>query len=263
MDHDMKKINKFTFKNILIGLPLMAFIPMVFAEELADEIITPSAVNTNVYGLENIWSQGDFVTNLTISILLIMSISSWYISATKLKEQIDIMKGLKNISPDFWKELSNNQVITSFNSGEAFKNIASEALATKGEYVGPLTKNIPFNMWIEIGVTLPFEEFQEKLGSGMNFLATIGSTAPFVGLFGTVWGIYHALTAIGASGETSIDKIAGPIGEALIMTALGLAVAVPAVFFYNWLQKRNKNIIDSLHRFSSKVEKVLLSSPVN
>ncbi len=82
-----------------------------------------------------------------------------------------------------------------------------------------------------------------------RFLATVGSTAPFVGLFGTVWGIYHALTAIGISGQASIDKVAGPVGEALIMTAIGLAVAVPAVLGYNWLTRRNKAVMENVRSF--------------
>ena len=96
---------------------------------------------------------------------------------------------------------------------------------------------------------------------GLSGLATIGSTAPFVGLFGTVWGIYHALTAIGIAGQASIDKVAGPVGEALIMTAFGLAVAVPAVLGYNWLVRRNKAAMDMVRSFAADLHAVLLSAP--
>ena len=255
----MKTLKSQLLKKLSLFTLTISAIPLAIAQEASIN----SPVTTNGYGIRNVWSQGDIVTNLTIIILVIMSISSWYISITKLIEQRKIMSGINNISPDFWKDFSNNNIVLSEDPSDAFKKIARDALHAKSEYKGDLTKNIAFDTWIELAVTLPFEELQEKLGNGMNFLATIGSTAPFVGLFGTVWGIYHALTAIGTSGESSIEKIAGPIGEALIMTALGLAVAVPAVFCYNWLQKRNKNTIDGLHRFSSKVEKVLLGGSAN
>jgi biopolymer transport protein ExbB len=96
--------------------------------------------------------------------------------------------------------------------------------------------------------------------NGLAFLATVGSTAPFVGLFGTVWGIYHALVKIGISGQASIDKVAGPVGESLIMTAIGLAVAVPAVLGYNWLVRRNKAVLEQLNAFGSDLYAVLLIS---
>ena len=106
------------------------------------------------------------------------------------------------------------------------------------------------------------DKIQSHLSGGLAFLATVGSTAPFVGLFGTVWGIYHALTAIGISGQASIDKVAGPVGEALIMTAIGLAVAVPAVLGYNWLTRRNKAVLDNVRTFGSDLHTVLLSGEI-
>ena len=99
-----------------------------------------------------------------------------------------------------------------------------------------------------------------RLESGLTLLASVGSTAPFVGLFGTVWGIYNALVRIGASGSASIDKVAGPVGEALIMTAIGLAVAVPAVLGYNWLVRRNKVAMDTVRAFGSDLHTVLLAA---
>jgi biopolymer transport protein ExbB len=104
------------------------------------------------------------------------------------------------------------------------------------------------------------ERVQRRLTNGMSVLATVGSTSPFVGLFGTVWGIYHALTAIGIAGQASIDKVAGPVGESLIMTAIGLAVAVPAVLGYNWLLRRNTSVMDDVRDFSGELHTVLLSS---
>ncbi len=99
-----------------------------------------------------------------------------------------------------------------------------------------------------------------RLGEGLAFLATVGSTAPFIGLFGTVVGIYRALIKIGASGQASIDAVAGPVGEALIMTALGLVVAVPAVLAYNWLVRRNKSIMEDLAAFTNDLHGYLMSA---
>ena len=104
------------------------------------------------------------------------------------------------------------------------------------------------------------DDVQSRLQDGLAFLATVGSTAPFVGLFGTVWGIYHALTAIGIAGQASIDKVAGPVGEALIMTAIGLAVAVPAVLGYNWLVRRNKVTMEAVRGFGADLHGVLMGA---
>jgi biopolymer transport protein ExbB len=107
------------------------------------------------------------------------------------------------------------------------------------------------------------DRVQSRMQDGLAFLASVGSVAPFVGLFGTVWGIYHALTAIGVAGQASIDKVAGPVGEALIMTAIGLAVAVPAVLGYNWLVRRNKSAMEDVRSFSSDLHSVLLSGAMS
>ena len=104
------------------------------------------------------------------------------------------------------------------------------------------------------------DDVQSRLQDGLAFLATVGSTAPFIGLFGTVWGIYNALTAIGIAGQASIDKVAGPVGEALIMTAFGLFVAVPAVLGYNWLVRRNKVTMESVRRFGADLHGVLMGA---
>jgi biopolymer transport protein ExbB len=119
---------------------------------------------------------------------------------------------------------------------------------------------VGFNDWVTLSIQRAIERIQSRLQGGLAFLATVGSTAPFVGLFGTVWGIYHALTAIGVAGQASIDKVAGPVGEALIMTAIGLAVAVPAVLGYNWLVRRNKSVLDDVRAFGSDLHSVILAS---
>jgi biopolymer transport protein ExbB len=143
--------------------------------------------------------------------------------------------------------------------GDDFRNIAEDGLRAASHHDGRLTDRIDLHEWITMSLTRSSESVQSKLSSGLPFLATVGSTAPFVGLFGTVWGIYHALVAIGISGQASIDRVAGPVGEALIMTAIGLAVAVPAVMGYNWLLRRNKVVLDDLRNFTSDLHAYLVS----
>jgi biopolymer transport protein ExbB len=126
-----------------------------------------------------------------------------------------------------------------------------------------LMGHIPLNDWIAMAIQRAVDRVQSNTQNGLAFLATVGSTSPFVGLFGTVWGIYHALTAIGISGQASIDKVAGPVGEALIMTAIGLAVAVPAVLAYNWLVRRNKAVMDEVRDFGSDLHAVVLGTIKN
>jgi biopolymer transport protein ExbB len=127
---------------------------------------------------------------------------------------------------------------------------------------GKLLEQIDLNTWITMSIQRAVDNVSSRLQDGLAFLATVGSTAPFVGLFGTVWGIYHALTAIGIAGQASIDKVAGPVGEALIMTAIGLAVAVPAVLGYNWLVRRNKVALEQLRAFGADLHMVLMSGSV-
>ena len=122
-----------------------------------------------------------------------------------------------------------------------------------------MVESIDKHSWISMSVDRAVASVQSRLQDGLAFLATVGSTAPFVGLFGTVWGIYNALVKIGISGQASIDKVAGPVGEALIMTAVGLAVAVPAVLGYNWLVRRNKVALEYLRAFSADLHMVLMS----
>jgi biopolymer transport protein ExbB len=140
-----------------------------------------------------------------------------------------------------------------------FRFIAEAGLEATKKHSG-LLEHVDLNTWVTMSIQRAMERVQSRLQDGLAFLATVGSTAPFVGLFGTVWGIYHALTAIGIAGQASIDKVAGPVGEALIMTAIGLAVAVPAVLGYNWLVRRNKSSMDEVRAFGNDLHSVLLSS---
>ena len=193
----------------------------------------------NPYGLEALWGQGDWVAKGTLVILLIMSVGSWYTLFAKFREQSKLFANAKDMNTVFWQNDSLDKSIDQLDQDGAFRYVAENVVSAKKDYVGDLAKQIPMNTWIEMAFNRSFEEIHARLSIGLAFLATVGSTAPFIGLFGTVWGIYHALTAIGIAGQASIDKVAGPVGESLIMTALGLAVAVPAVLSYNWLVRRN------------------------
>jgi biopolymer transport protein ExbB len=221
--------------------------------------VTKESVD-NPYGLSALWAQGDFVARGTLIILVIMSMGSWYILVTKLFESFKISGEARAARKSFFKSASLNDGVATLKDGSAFRFIAETAIEAGDHHEGELTANIDRNTWVGVSVQRAIDNVQSRLQDGLAFLATVGSTAPFVGLFGTVWGIYHALTAIGIAGQASIDKVAGPVGEALIMTAIGLAVAVPAVLGYNWLVRRNKVTMESVRSFGADLHGVLLGS---
>ncbi len=212
----------------------------------------------NPYGLEAIWRQGDWVSKGTLIILVIMSMGSWYILFVKLWEQYKLMREARDVRTAFWKAPSLREGTKRLDKKSAYRYIAETGLDANEHHEGALTENIDLNQWVTMSVQRSVDTVQSRTQDGLAFLATVGSTAPFVGLFGTVWGIYHALTAIGIAGQASIDKVAGPVGEALIMTAIGLAVAVPAVMGYNWLVRRNKVAMDAVRTFGADLHAVLL-----
>jgi biopolymer transport protein ExbB len=159
----------------------------------------------------------------------------------------------------FWKAGSVKAGVSALEEGSAFRYIAETGIKASDHHEGTMVESIDKHTWVTMSVDRAVGSIQSRLTDGLAFLATVGSTAPFVGLFGTVWGIYHALVKIGISGQASIDKVAGPVGEALIMTAIGLAVAVPAVMGYNWLIRRNKSVMDRVKAFSGDLHNVLLA----
>ena len=223
------------------------------AAEVAKETVD------NPYGLSALWSQGDMVAKSTLVIMIIMSVGSWYIIFTKLWEQQKLYKSADQAGETFWTAGTVKAGAAALEEGSAFKFIAEQALKANDHHEGTLTEQIDRHTWIGMSVDRAVGNVNSRLQDGLAFLATVGSTSPFVGLFGTVWGIYHALTAIGISGQASIDKVAGPVGEALIMTAIGLAVAVPAVMGYNWLIRRNKSAMERVRAFSGDLHNVLLA----
>ena len=160
---------------------------------------------------------------------------SWYIIITKVYEQCeDERAGARRGQVILERAVGAARAPKELKEGSPYRFIAESGLEATSKHVG-LLGNVDLNEWITMSIQRAIDNVQSRTQDGLAFLATVGSTAPFVGLFGTVWGIYHALTAIGIAGQASIDKVAGPVGEALIMTAFGLAVAVPAVLGYNWL----------------------------
>jgi biopolymer transport protein ExbB len=221
-------------------------------------LVTKEVVE-NPYGLEALWKQGDMVARGTLVIMIIMSIGSWYIIFTKVYEQSRLIRAANAIGDSFWKSKSMKHAAASLDERSAFRYIAEEGVKADEHHEGTLVEQIDRHTWISMSIDRAMNNIQSRMQDGLAFLATVGSTAPFVGLFGTVWGIYHALTAIGIAGQASIDKVAGPVGEALIMTAFGLAVAVPAVMGYNWLIRRNKSVMDRVRTFSGDVHNVLLA----
>ena len=213
----------------------------------------------NPYGLEAVWRGGDWVAKATLVILVIMSMGTWYIVIVKLYEQSKLKRESRAARTTFWKAPTVQQGAATLREGSPFRFIAESGLEATQKHDG-LLGNVNLNDWVTMSIQRSIESVQSRLQDGLAFLATVGSTAPFVGLFGTVWGIYHALTAIGIAGQASIDKVAGPVGEALIMTAIGLAVAVPAVLGYNWLVRRNKSAMEDVRGFGADLHAVLLSS---
>ena len=217
----------------------------------------PAAANP--YGLGALWAQGDIVSRATIVILALMSLASWYVLVAKLLAQRRLGGQGRAANASFWKADTVRQGAQALQPGSPYRFIAESALEATRKHEGLIGK-VDLNTWVAQSIERAVAAVHSRTQEGLAVLATVGSTAPFVGLFGTVWGIYNALVRIGASGTASIDKVAGPVGEALIMTAIGLAVAVPAVLGYNWLVRRNKVAMDTVRAFGSDLHTVLLAS---
>jgi len=214
----------------------------------------------NPYGLQALWAQGDFIAKGVLILLALMSAYSWFIIFTKWWEQRRLLKQAAEAEKNFWAaDNIKNGVGKLSGKGNIFKAIASEAIDSAEHHDSRMTQSVPLHEWIDNVIARGVARIGSVLQTQLPFLATTGSTAPFIGLFGTVWGIYHALVAIGVAGQASIDKVAGPVGEALIMTAIGLAVAVPAVLGYNYLLGRNKQIMEKVKLFASDLEQVIVS----
>jgi biopolymer transport protein ExbB len=218
-----------------------------------------SAHEENPYGLGALWAQGDVVAKGTLLILVLMSMGSWYVLITKYFEQSKAAKFAAAAKESFWSASSLRQGADGLAEDSPFRFIAEKGLESANKHTG-LLGGVDFDTWTARSIQRAIGNVQSRMQDGLAVLATVGSTSPFVGLFGTVWGIYNALVKIGMSGQASIDKVAGPVGESLIMTAIGLAVAVPAVLGYNWLVRRNKAVMEDVNGFGSDLHSVLLAS---
>ncbi len=229
------------------------------APAAAESASPAGAHDDNPYGLGALWAQGDIVAKGTLLILVIMSMGSWYVIITKFFEQSKAAKFAKAAQESFWTAASLRQGADALAEDSPFRFIAEKGLESANKHTG-LLGAVDFNTWTTQSIQRAIGNVQSRMQDGLAVLATVGSTSPFVGLFGTVWGIYNALVKIGMSGQASIDKVAGPVGESLIMTAIGLAVAVPAVLGYNWLVRRNKAVMEDVNAFGSDLHSVLLAS---
>ncbi len=236
--------------------PLTPSAPATSAAPLS---ATEAASEENPYGLSALWAQGDRVAKGTLLILVLMSMGSWYVIVSKLVEQSQNMRFAKAAQDSFWTAGSVRQGADSLHEDSPFRFIAEKALEGATKHTG-LLGAVDFNTWVTMSIQRAINNVQNRMQDGLAVLATVGSTGPFVGLFGTVWGIYNALVKIGMSGQASIDKVAGPVGESLIMTAIGLAVAVPAVLGYNWLVRRNKAVMEDVNAFGSDLHAVILAT---
>jgi biopolymer transport protein ExbB len=220
----------------------------------------PASGVDNPYGLKAVWEQGDLVARGTLVVMALMSLGSWSIFVTRLVGGRRLSGEASQARQAFFGAANLPAGLAALPQGGAFHFIAESGLRANEHHEGTLTENIDRATWVATSIQRSVDEVQSRLQEGLAFLATVGSTAPFIGLFGTVWGIYHALTAIGIAGQASIDKVAGPVGESLIMTALGLAVAVPAVLGYNWLVRRNKVAMDAVRGFATDLHGVLMGA---
>jgi biopolymer transport protein ExbB len=208
------------------------------------------AAPQNSFGFVEAMEQGGIIAWSILAVLVIMSVGSFYILFTKLFEQRKVLAQYKAVRTQFWKTGSLRDGASKLEKNSAWRQLVDDAILAEDQHA-KMTDKLEAHDWMHGSLQRSEDTINSKLAGGLPFLATVGATAPFVGLLGTVIGIYRALINIGIAGSASIDKVAGPVGEALIMTAIGLLVAVPAVFAYNWLQGRNKRIAELLHAFST------------
>jgi biopolymer transport protein ExbB len=212
----------------------------------------------NPYGLFRALSEGGVIAWATFGILVVMSAASWYILFVKLFEQQKILNQGRRARTTFWQSANLREGAQKLEKNSAYRQIVDDGIRALEQH-DKLTDPIDQHDWMQGSLQRSQGAIASRLSTGLALLATVGSTAPFVGLFGTVVGIYRALIRIGAAGQASIDAVAGPVGEALIMTALGLVVAVPAVMAYNWLMRRNKAIVEELAKFSNDLHGYMMS----
>jgi biopolymer transport protein ExbB len=217
-------------------------------------------VNTQIAadpGFAHFMSQSDAVGKTLLAILIVMSVASWAIMAVKGLTLVLRNGRSREFLNFFWNATSLDAVageITTHGARDPFSHLTSHAMQAQAHHArygaAKLEEAGSSSEFVTRTIKKVLDEEMSRLENGLTVLATVGATAPFVGLFGTVWGVYHALVVIGMSGAGTLDKVAGPVGEALIMTGLGLAVAIPAVVGYNWLTRANRVMLSKLDAFA-------------
>ena len=211
------------------------------------------------FGFIEAMKEGGPVAWSILTVMVIMSVGSFYILITKYFEQNKVMKEYRAGRAAFWRAGSLKEGATKFDKNSAWRQLVDDGIRA-GDESSKMTDSLESHDWLHGTLARSESSINATLAGGLPFLATVGATAPFVGLLGTVIGIYRALIKIGATGSASIDQVAGPVGEALIMTAIGLLVAVPAVFAYNYLQSRNRRIAAMLSGFSTDLQANITSA---
>ncbi|PPE73116.1 biopolymer transporter ExbB [Solimonas fluminis] len=214
-------------------------------------------METQTLGFSHFIGQSDAVGKFLLFVLLVMSIASWYLIVVKAIRGHLERKRSKEFLDFFWNAKSLDQVhdaVAAHRAEEPFSHLAHHAITARDHHArfgaSRLEEAGTASEFLTRTIRKVIDEETTKMESGLSVLASVGSTAPFVGLFGTVWGVYHALVSIGMSGAGTLDKVAGPVGEALIMTGVGLAVAIPAVLGYNYLVRSNRVVLGALDAFA-------------
>jgi biopolymer transport protein ExbB len=213
----------------------------------------------NPFGVLAFLKQADELTMAILVILVVMSLACWFVILTKFWDQRRIEKAYTETQKKFWSGGNLHDGMNALTGRDnVFRMLAEDGLRAAQYHKGHLTEQVPLNDWISVSLFRSIDSVMTRLVAGMAILATTGSVSPFIGLLGTVWGILNALTRISLTGNPSLEQIAGPIGEALIMTAIGLFVAVPAVMGYNWLLRRNKALQEKMKHFAADVHSCIV-----
>ncbi|KAF7600824.1 MAG: biopolymer transporter ExbB [Candidatus Dactylopiibacterium carminicum] len=227
-------------------------------------------METQTLGFAHFISQADGLGKTLFVVLLAMSLASWYFIATKAVSNLRRRRNSARFVEMFWNASSIEEVrneISTHGADEPFSHLTSHAIFARDHHQriggGKLGEAGSLGEFLTRGMRKVIDEETARLENGLTLLATVGSTAPFVGLLGTVWGVYGALVSIGMSGAGTLDKVAGPVGEALIMTGLGLAVALPAVVAYNVFTRHNRLTLSGLDAFAHDLFAYLTTGAMN
>ena len=221
----------------------------------AAELVKPAPA-LNPYGIEALWATSDAITKTVLLLLAIMSMGSWYFLVVKVLEQAKMNSQAKKVTQDFWAAPSLDKGVATLVEGSAYQFIAQSGLEATKRHVG-LVGQVPLTDWISMSISRSVEKVNGNMQSGLAFLATVGSTSPFVGLFGTVWGIMHAFTGLAALTQVTLATVAPGIAEALVATAIGLFAAIPAVVAYNRFARDIDRIAIRLETFIEEFSNIL------